>query len=105
MIACDCSLECHDARAASLIKDYAAWALEDPRVVAISPTFYHGCGYTSASAQLQAVAGRTDCFPAVCYPPASPWDWLDVGFGEPGAMPKTLRGWQAVGRSVVGRGE
>lgn len=123
---CD-SLSCHDDRAASLVKDYAAWAHEDPRVVAISPTFYHGCGYTNA-AQIhdQAVVGHSDCFPAVCFPPASPWDWLDVGnnctgnplhllrdlsdglpvlagFGEPGAMPKTLAAWQVVGRSVVRR--
>jgi hypothetical protein len=123
-------LECHDTRAAALVDDYAAWARQDSRVVAISPTFYHGCGYTYASSVSQQQqqqqqqqqhqhqhqhqqqtapeggvqqrrAQHKDCFPQVCFPPVSPWDWLDVGFGEAGAMPKTLAGWQAVGRSIV----
>lgn len=98
-------LGCHDSRAAALVDGFAAWAREDPRVAAISPTFYHGCGYTNASATSHELGSarlrHTDCFPKVCYPPVSPWDWMDVGFGEPGAMPKTLEGWKAVGRSIV----
>lgn len=28
-------------------------------------------------------------------------DWMDVGFGDAGAMPATLKGWKAVGSSIV----
>lgn len=70
------SMSCYDEASAAVVDGYAAWAREDARVAALAPYHYNTYG--------------PGC--------STPWDRCEVGFRS---LPKTMAGWEAVGRGVV----